>query len=77
MLALEAARSAQRQWARTPLKERFAFWRAFNDVLRVRAGEFPLLRTTHLQGISIATSVTPRRAVFDSAALPPAEGATW
>jgi acyl-CoA reductase-like NAD-dependent aldehyde dehydrogenase len=38
---------------------------------------FPLLRTTHLQGISIATSVMPRRAVFDSAALPAAEGASW
>src|SRR5262249_10201585 len=36
---------------------------------------FPLLRTTHLQGISIATAVTPRRAVFDSVGLPTAEGA--
>ncbi|PWV58096.1 aldehyde dehydrogenase [Nocardiopsis sp. L17-MgMaSL7] len=27
---------------------------------------FPMLRTTHLQGISIATAVTPRESVFDS-----------
>src|SRR5262249_47466350 len=38
--ALEVARSAQRRWSRTPLKERFAFWRAFNEVLRARADEF-------------------------------------
>lgn len=37
---------------------------------------FPILRTTHLQGISIATDVAPREAIFDSAAtaMPPAMG---
>ncbi|HEY6739044.1 MAG TPA: aldehyde dehydrogenase family protein, partial [Actinopolymorphaceae bacterium] len=31
---------------------------------------FPILRTTHLQGISIAGGVVPRESVFDSAACP-------
>jgi acyl-CoA reductase-like NAD-dependent aldehyde dehydrogenase len=31
---------------------------------------FPMLRTSHLQGISIATGVRPRAAVFDSAVSP-------
>lgn len=35
---------------------------------------FPMLRTTHMQGISIATGVTPRPRVFDSA-LPPRNNA--
>ncbi|MEU0108427.1 aldehyde dehydrogenase [Streptomyces sp. NPDC006251] len=35
---------------------------------------FPMLRTSHLQGISIATDVTPRISVFDSA-LPPGQAA--
>ncbi len=35
---------------------------------------FPMVRTSHLQGISIATGVTPRASVFDSAA-PPVPGA--
>jgi acyl-CoA reductase-like NAD-dependent aldehyde dehydrogenase len=31
---------------------------------------FPMLRTSHLQAISIATNVTPRARVFESAVLP-------
>jgi acyl-CoA reductase-like NAD-dependent aldehyde dehydrogenase len=33
-------------------------------------GNFPMLRTSHLQGISIATAVQPRASVFDSAVSP-------
>ncbi|GAA2670058.1 aldehyde dehydrogenase [Actinosynnema pretiosum subsp. pretiosum] len=35
---------------------------------------FPMLRTSHLQAVSIATNVTPRARVFESA-LPPADSA--
>ena len=34
----------------------------------------PMLRTTHLQGINIATAVTPREAVFDSTVRPMDDG---